>query len=326
MSHLTYFHVGRTTLWRGAPLRVAVRVERGVDAESLLPLGSFPSVTLQLRLRNGEGEEGEGEVRKAIGDLGERTFKPAVEGDVRHELPTDELPAGPLELTFRVGAGAGSEALLAESIEEVSAPELILILERSEYRELVDERLEEPFLPSVGLEPEQVVDLVGELMHDLLPIAPLRHDFEERARTKGADEAEQATLPPPQPHGLWPWEFVPQVLPGEALFPEDPIRWVTAKLLETVNDLQVNGFSAPPRIEITVDPSVPAVWVIFELSLEQPVSEALARSLTDPELSDLAQVRRGVEEAQVDDTIVPNRSAVKIGVTLPTGGFAIEEK
>ena len=208
-------------------------------------------------------------------------------------------------------------------------PETIWVLEREDYRKLVDEQVEEDFQPSFGLPADKVPDLVSELMHELLPIPALRHDFEDRVRLRPLKEEqereqEQEPVPPPQPRGLWPWEFIEQVVLGEALFPEDPVRWVTAKLLGIVNELQVSGFASPPRVEVTVDATEPAVTLTFELSLSEPISGALADSLSDEELGDLALIRRGANGAEVD-RIKPEAHVV-IACHLPTGDFPLEEE
>jgi hypothetical protein len=73
-----------------------------------------------------------------------------------------------------------------------------------------------------------------------------------------------------------------------------------------------------------VDPARPAVTLTFALKLAAAVSEALARSLTDPELGDFAVIQRGTGEANVDQTIMPGRSEIKISITLPTEDFPLE--
>ncbi len=305
-------------------MRVAVRVEPEIAAASLLEGGSLPAVALKLDQRNGEEA-----AEAAIEQEGKRPFESTIplepsEGRGSVELSTDEAPVGELELTLRIDATATLESLGEEAIEEVTVPEAIWVLDRGDYRKLVDERLKEPFLPSVGLPPEKVPDLVAELMHELLPIVALRHDFEDRLRLKPSKEQERLPIPSPRPHRLWPWEFIERVIPGDALFPEDPVRWVSAKLLGIVNELQVEGFSEPPRVELTVDASTAVVALQFDLSLASEITAPLAESLTDDELGDLAIIRRGAERAELEHTIEPGTSEVMIGLTLPTDGFPIE--
>jgi hypothetical protein len=145
---------------------------------------------------------------------------------------------------------------------------------------------------------------------------------EERERER---EQEQEQVPPPQPRGLWPWIFIEHVVLGETLFPEDPVRWVTAKLLGIVNELQVGGFDSPPKVELTVDATEPAVTLTFELSLSEPISGPFADSLRDKELGDLALIQRGAKGAEVEHTIKPEARVVRIACHLPTGDFPLEE-
>jgi hypothetical protein len=142
MSTLDYYRVGRTILWRGAPLRVVV----GLDRERAADESLASQVRFELR---------------SEGDAVHALESTAIGVTAVAEYDTAQLSPGAAELRFEVPSPEADEPA-----EVVVMPEEIWILEREDYEAFLNEELEEKFEPSAELTGEEVVELVRRIARD----------------------------------------------------------------------------------------------------------------------------------------------------------------
>jgi len=158
MPALNYCRVGRTTLWKGAPLRIALRTDPLVEAGdgsdvahmqrvsmSLFPVSDAdPKTSLRLRYRPMVAER---------------------EGMYLFEIPTMDLD-GSFEVRFTIGED-----------EEYAVPEYVWVLDRPQYEKLARYRNEEVVLPSRPLRgAEEASEFVGLLVDEFLSVGAYSRD------------------------------------------------------------------------------------------------------------------------------------------------------
>lgn len=203
MNLLDYYRVGKTTLPKGVPLRVAVRLRIEEDGSSTSPGEEFTRPSLRLA--------GSEMIQKQ--DLETFEFRPSqASGDGRFlfEVPTEQFAAGAFELYIE----AGEE-------EQVQIPEEVWILEEEDYRALIEETREEEFLPSPGLPGgETVVHYVANLISERLS----RDNFERDGFTN------------------FDFHYrLLKDIPDNFLFPSSPIRWTTEQVVNEFRELALYG-------------------------------------------------------------------------------------
>ena len=206
MDALSYYRVGRTTLPRGVPLRVAVGMSGGRGPSSRSPEGveNHPNLLLVPTETAREEEE----ERRDAATSGFEPSRASADGRFLFEVPTGSLAAGPFELLIRVG-----------DEERVHFGEEIWILEREDYRALLDEALDEEFLPSPSLHGgPAAADYVEDLIRERL----LEDDF--------GVENSHLRFRRDVPEGI-----------AENPFPLSPIRWATERLVDEFRDVALFG-------------------------------------------------------------------------------------
>src|SRR6185436_918236 len=122
MEFLNYIRLGATSVWQGIPLRIAVRLDR--DPET----GELPPVYLGLVSFNDRGVK----VVEPISPV-----RREVDGRHLFELPTDQLPIGAYEIEIYLGEDP-----------PVTGLEDFWLLDRADFRSLIEEECQEEFLAS----------------------------------------------------------------------------------------------------------------------------------------------------------------------------------
>jgi hypothetical protein len=295
VSRLDYLRVGRTTVWRGAPVRAAVAIE-------LLGVPGDERARVQLIVRPQEGDEfraGAVEV-----DSGRHIF----------ELSSEGLPAGSAELAVLISPqdGEASGESGEPDGEEITVPEQLWILEREQYRELLQEEAEEEFGDSPALGGSEIrrlfLMLVGErlsplaLARDLPATRSLIRERWAYAQQLGWEEpgGEELLLPGHfpaplagfEPYGAWPWAPEPFALllswPDAGVsWPAAPVRWAMEKLLSMLHELCVPGISHLMFEVVGREEGLELGVVGRALT---PPSRALVEAFSDEELGDVATV------------------------------------
>jgi hypothetical protein len=319
MSHVDYLRLGRTTVWRGAPVRAAVAIER--------PQGLGDERTLvQLIVRPEEGEE----LHVGAGDVtgGRHIF----------ELASENLPAGSAELAFLISPWRHEPTDSGDETEgeEISVPEQLWILEREDYRALLEEEAEEEFGDSLALGGSEIRRLILMLVDERLSPLVLARDLpaarslvQERwayARQLGWGESGGEELLSPErfpaslagfePYGAWPgpepfalsWRWPG----GGASWPAAPIRWAMEKLLSMLQELCVPGIGYVTFEVVGREEGLELGVVGIALT---PPSRALVEAFGDEELGDVATVGRIAPGVTVGYHLEPGdpRFAIRLG-------------
>lgn len=243
MSQLNYYRIGRTTLWLGSPLRIAVRTDRPSEPLQSEAGSGHPLVSLSIL---------PSETRDRVRDQPRFEFDLAsglLDGLHHLEVSTSNFPVGHYEVQIKIGSEEGFHV-----------PEILWVLERKAYREMVLLENRAPFLPSLPLKDEYAVNNFVETLVRQMQSAGMfdrdgsvcyRSNF-EIGRSK-------------------------RIASG-------PIRWTTQGVLNEVRDLSVFGLRSflwewwivggTFRMTVTCD-------------LRSPLSEASAKSLGDKECGGL---------------------------------------
>ena len=156
MSQLNYYRIGRTTVWRGAPLRIVIRTDPFTEEAQMKQEGEHPSVSISIYPPEME-------------DLEPDPYH--VDFDIEHglhrlEIPTNNFQIGHHEARIRIGME-----------EEFQIPETIWVLDRDAYRSMVLQENEEPFLPSPPLKGgDSVLEFVDTLILQSLDTSVLQRD------------------------------------------------------------------------------------------------------------------------------------------------------
>lgn len=283
-SYLNYLRIGRTTLWHGAPLRAAVRVDAPTGERAP---ARFPSVALQI-----QPEEGEPLLAESFGE----------EGYVLFEVNTDELAPGAYGLTFLIHPN--SERLSGE-IEEVVVPEEVWLLERSDYEKYLDEELNEEFRESTTLDPYHAARLVREMVVERYDELALWRDYE-------------LTFQPDPEARYWggPMGLTSTITPGDAIFPAATIRWTTDRMLGLLQELAL-GRIRQGGLWFGVNGREEAVTFRLKGELIEPLSQEAVWSLKDEEFGELTLLPTFWQESRVDYAVHGGHSSFEVNLELP---------
>jgi hypothetical protein len=208
------------------------------------------------------------------------------------EIPTEGLEAGAFELSIQTG----TEELLQFGEE-------IWILKRENYQKLIDEIISEGFLPSSGLYGDWgVIEYITTLIRKQLA----SDHFERDGFTRFYLDL-----------------YMPENIP-ETVFPSGPIRWTTEQVVNEFRELALYGVAgAQWTLELTS--SRYGLWCHGELT--DPLSEAAAESIHDPDSSFLSLLQRSedFEELTVERGIEPESTSFTLGASHRIDNFEIAD-
>lgn len=288
MSQLNNYRVGRTVLWRGAPLRIAVRTDPTYHVGPPYREPEHLPVRLSVVPLDGTGSSQE----RSLGYEFQRPPEPGV-GPYRLELSTEGLGVGPHELNVAIGED-----------DRFEIPELLWVLEPGKYRDMKLAENREKFLPSPPLKGGTAVSrFVGRLIAESLVEAAF--DRDGRVEWGGSQSA---------PEGV-----------PEQTFASGPIGWTTRCLLSEMLDLSVFGLAAFYS-NLTLTSSVFRLGVGG--TLRTPLSEAEARMVTDPQLGalHLLNAREDLPQYSFDfKGVVPGSRTVDLFAEMQVDGLPIAE-
>ena len=264
MDALSYYRVGRTTLPKGVPLRVAVGLlaeDNGVPSADPV---SGPRVPNLLLLPTETTDTTREEDHGAPCNFG--PSRASEDGRFLFEVPTQTLPAGSFELLIRVG-----------DEERAQLPEEVWVLERADYENLLDEAADEEFLPSPSLHGgPAAAEYVENLIHERL----LEDGF-------GADDPSRFHFRRKLPEGS-----------ADGEFPLNPLRWTAEHLVDEFRDLALLGVE---DVTWTVELAGDHYALRCDGELLEPLSAAAVSALLEKDgpVSPLS-VRKELEQTYVD--------------------------
>lgn len=203
MEALSYYRVGRTTLPRGAPLRVAVAVRSDQRFLERYRQGGYTQPSLLLVPSETTPEE-----EHAAEPFSFEPSRSSEDGRFLFEVPTEAFGAKPFGLLIQVS-----------NEERVQFGEEIWILEWEDYESLLREWSEEEFLPSPGLRGGRAVATYVEgLIHQRL----IEDNF-------GVDNS-YVQSPKSMSEGI-----------ADHTFPSSPIHWATEQVLDAFREVALFG-------------------------------------------------------------------------------------
>ena len=239
MESLSYYRIGKTTLPRGVPLRVAV----GMESDGGPPLRSRRGRAPRPNLLLVPSETATEEEPHAARTFGFEPSRVSEDGRFLFEVATEEFAPGPFELLILFG-----------DEERVQFGEDVWILEREDYEDLLRELGDEEFLPSPSLHggpaaADYVEGLIRErLLEDSFGVDDSRFRFRRSIPEGIADEP----------------------------FPSSPIRWTTEQVVDAFREVALFGVKdAFWTLELTGD----RYGLRCDGELLDPLSDATAEAL-----------------------------------------------
>ena len=264
MDALSYYRVGRTTLPKGVPLRVAVGLLTDDNRIPSAGPAAGPRVPNLLLSPTETTDKTREEDHGAPSNFG--PSRASEDGRFLFEVPTQTLPAGSFELLIRVG-----------DEERAQLPEEVWVLERADYENLLDEAADEGFFPSPSLRgAPAAADYVENLIHERLLEDGFGADVPSRFHFRRKLPEDSAV--------------------GE--FPLNPLRWTAEHLVDEFRDLALFGVE---DVTWTVELAGDHYALRCDGELLEPLSVAAVSALLEKDgpVSPLS-VRKELEQTYVD--------------------------
>ena len=342
MSQLRYWRLGRTILWRGAPIRAAVGVEALPRTSPAHTGRSHPEVRLALHP--------EGQTDIVVLPVRVRG------GFCVFEVGTQELPAGPIGV--EVVIGEPSKSLEHNGYEEVELPDEIWLLERERYDDLLRLEADEEFMSSPELDSEGVWSLTKDVCRGALePLAldrdwaledeeqttPSLHGDEHLGHGSGQSARQWSaqlrrlwkrrrrsslTVPVmPDAHSLSPpYQLLGSDRPSVDLrvavdrralegwaWPGNPLRWTLEQFAGIVHELAVPGVESL-HLVLRGTPTEIEIWVTG--TALDPLSQGLVESLCHDQLGEIPTLNRNAPWLNLAADLSPGETAISAQMRL----------